>query len=136
MSAMSNNLNCGSGSPKNERSAIVETAANMFCTVCGGRPCYLLATAAMTVMQDTLREKEDLVSTARYMQNLLRVQRCLEKHLKEYLFIMQDTWGLDKHLSFTEEKINHLTTHGINVEELQAALQREIHYEGPKLITN
>jgi hypothetical protein len=133
---MSNDPNNGKGNPYDQRQAIVEAAADMYCTVCGGRPCYLLATAALAVMQDTLRVNEDLVSTVRSLQAYMKVQRCLEKHLKSYLYITNDIWGLDSNLEFTEGKLKELMKNGEDVRQLQAVLLKETQFGGPQLTTS
>jgi hypothetical protein len=123
---MSNDPKCGSNrDPRNPRAAIVTTAADVFCTVCGGQPCYLLATTALAVMQGELTNNEDLVSNVRYMQNLQRIQRCLDKHISNHLYCVQDQWGIDNHFNFPEKRLNELREAGANVEELQTTLLSE-----------
>lgn len=124
---MSNNPNCGSNrdSIHHPRETLVAVAANTFCTVCGGQPCYLLATTALAVMQGELTINEDLTSSVRYMQNLQRIQRCLDKHISNHLYCVQDQWGLDEHFNFPDEKLIELREKGVNVEELQTTLLLE-----------
>jgi hypothetical protein len=87
-------------------------------------------------MQDTLRANEDLVSTARSLQAYMKVQRCLEKHLESYLYIINDIWGLDGNLEFTEEKLKELMKNGEDVGQLQAVLLKETQFGGPQLTTS
>lgn len=117
---------CGSNiGPTHPREAIVTASAGMFCTVCGGQPCYLLATTAIAVMQDQLTLNEDLVSAVRYMQNLQRIQRCLDRHIADHIYTVQDQWGLDNHFRFPEDKLNELRKKGVDIEELQTTLRLE-----------
>lgn len=62
------------------REAVITAAADLFCIVCGGQPCFMLATAAITTLQEQFMYNEDLISTERYVQCLEKLQQCLTKH--------------------------------------------------------
>jgi hypothetical protein len=65
-----------------ERKSVIDVAAEKFCCACGGRPCYLLTSAALAVFYETFSYNEDHISTDRYEQALAGVHDCLMRHVE------------------------------------------------------
>ncbi len=91
MSAMRENQKGGpqQDSQARPRKAIVSLAADTFCIVCGGQPCFMLTTAATTAIQERLMYDEDLTSVGRYIQDLERLQQCLTRHRENAEYMLR-----------------------------------------------
>jgi len=85
------------------RKEIILAAANLYCTICDARPCYLLSTAATTVIQEQLTESngDNLVGAVRYEQSLERLHSCLSRHLE----VTCEAWQLDQYFRVSEEAL-------------------------------
>lgn len=115
------------------RVEVIHAAANLYCSICDSRPCYLFTTAATTVVQEQLTESEgeNLVGAVRYVQGLERLQHCLNRHLE----IAQEAWQLDKPFRVTERALRSLSENGADVKKQQENLQTE-HNGDPPTPTN
>jgi hypothetical protein len=110
----------GHESPRG-RVEVVHAAANLYCSICDARPCYLFATAAVAVTQEQLTESDgdNLEGAVRYVQSLQKLQSCLTRHLE----VAHEAWQLDKHFRVTERALRALSEDGMNDKEVQGILQ-------------
>jgi len=92
------------------RKDLVLAATNLFCTICDSRPCFLLATAATAVAQEQLTEGDgaNLIGATRYVENLVRLQNCLSRHLE----IAHEAWQLDNYFRVSKEALSALEKFG------------------------
>jgi len=99
----------------------VGIAADLYCSICDSRPCYLLASAAVAVTQEQFTEGfgHNLEGAVRYVQSLERLQSCLARHLET----AHEAWQLDKHFRVTERALRVLGGNGVNDKEVQGILQ-------------
>jgi len=95
----------------------------MYCSICDSRPCYLLLTAAATVVQEQLTEDEgrNLIGAVRYAQNLERLHHCLIRHIE----ITNEAWQLNEHFRVSEGVLNELEKQGMDAKKLLANLRIE-----------
>jgi hypothetical protein len=107
------------------REAVVTAAADLFCIVCGGQPCYMLATAALASLHEQFMYNEDVTSAERYVQSLEKLQQCLTRH-KE---IAKD---MLHHYSTQREALNDPKVQKAELVALQANSQRETRNGDPK----
>jgi hypothetical protein len=115
------------------RKDVILAAANFYCSICDANPCYLLATAATTVMQEQLTESEgaNLVGAVRYVQSLEKLHHCLTRHHE----VAREAWQMDNHFRVSEEVLHELERQGRDVKRLQATLQRETRNGDPTSLT-
>jgi uncharacterized protein (UPF0335 family) len=105
------------------RREIIRAADNLYCSICDAFPCYLLSTAAMSVLHEQLTENDvekptNLISAVQYAQSLERLQSCLNRHIE----VTREAWQLDEHFRVSEEVINELQRQGHDVKRWQAIL--------------
>src|SRR5437762_375943 len=113
----------GHSNPSSRKHVIV-AAADLYCTICDSRPCYLLTTAATTVLQEQLTEENgaNLIGAVRYeQQSLERLHHCLTRHLE----IVRQAWQLDAHFRVSEEALRELERQGMDGKQLRANLHLE-----------
>lgn len=95
------------------RQGLIRAADFMYCSICDAHPCYLLSTAAMSVMHEQLTENNterptNLMSAVQYAQSLERLQGCLTRHIE----VTRKAWQLDEHFRVSEEAISELERQG------------------------
>lgn len=100
------------------REAVTTAAADLFCIVCGGQPCYMLATAAMATLQEQFMYNEDVISAERYVQSLERLQQCLTRHKEIAKDVLQ-------RYSAQREALNEPRVQKAEMVKLQPTLQKE-----------
>jgi len=106
-----------------DRRDIIRAADNLYCSICDAYPCYLLTTAAMSVMHEQLTENDtekttNLISAVQYVQSLERLQGCLTRHIE----VTREAWQLDEYFRVSEKAISELKGQGHNVKRWQAIL--------------
>jgi len=121
-SAMRNDRSYGHTDPS-ARVNVVDAAKDLYCSICDSRPCYILSTAAMSVVQEQLTEDDcynptNLISAVRYADSLERLHGCLARHME----VTREAWRLDEHFRVSEEAIRELEKQGHNVKRWQAIL--------------
>jgi hypothetical protein len=84
----------GHSSP-NARKGVVLAATDMYCSICDAEPCYLLTTAAMSVVHEQLTENNcydttNLISAVQYAQSLERLHGCITRHIE----VTREAWQL------------------------------------------
>jgi len=107
------------------RRDFVRAADYLYCSICDAFPCYLLTTAAMSVMHEQLTENNterstNLISAVQYAQSLEKLQSCLNRHIE----VTREAWQLDEHFRVSENAINELEKQGFDVKRWQAILNR------------
>ena len=102
------------------RKDYILAATNLYCSICDARPCYMLSTAAMTVLQEQLTEGdgENLIGAVRYVQSLEKLHHCLSRHQE----MSKEAWHLDNHFRVSEQAICELERQGKDVKQLRANL--------------
>lgn len=103
-----------------ERKRVIDAAAEHFCAACGGRPCYLLTSAALAVFYEVFSHNEDHISTDRYEQALAGIHDCLIRHYE-----LIEMRRADNHHPKKSEGPNILESFGVNMREMQTTLQKE-----------
>lgn len=102
---ISNDRNYGHSDPTS-RQKIVLAATNLYCSICDAWPCYLLSSAAMSVVHEQLTENDcenttNLISAVQYAQSLERLHGCLARHIE----VTRQAWQLDEHFRVSEEAL-------------------------------
>jgi hypothetical protein len=99
------------------RKRVILAAANMYCSICDAEPCYLLATAAITVVQEQLTESDgdNLIGAVRYEQSLERLHQCLRRHHET----ATEAWQLEKHFRVSEDALREIERQRRKTEQLQ-----------------
>lgn len=102
---------------------IVNAAKDLYCSICDSRPCYMLSTAAMSVVHEQLTENDcndttNLISAVRYADSLEKLHGCLSRHME----VTREAWRLDEHFRVSEDAIRELERQGHDVKRLQAIL--------------
>jgi hypothetical protein len=112
----------GHSNPASRKTVII-AAADLYCTICDSRPCYSLATAATTVLQEQLTENggANLIGAVRYEQSLEKLHHCLTRHHE----IVREAWQMDKHFRVSEEALRELERQGKDGKQLRANLHLE-----------
>lgn len=64
----------------NGRLEIVDAAEQLYCNICRTTPCFLLSTAAMAVLQQSIVTNDGLVAGLRYEELLERLHTCIIRH--------------------------------------------------------
>jgi len=105
------------------RREIIRAADYLYCSICDAFPCYLLTTAAMSVLHEHLTENDcekptNLISAVQYAQSLEKLQACLNKHVE----VTREAWRLDEHFRVSEGAISELESQGLDVRRWQAIL--------------
>jgi len=93
-------------SAPDDRKDVVLAAMNLYCSICDARPCYMLVTAAVTVVQEQLTEDDgqNLIGALRYEQSLEKLHHCLVRHHE----VTRKAWQLDNHFRVSEEAKHEL----------------------------
>jgi hypothetical protein len=104
---------------------VVNAASDLYCSICDSRPCYILLTAAISVVQEQLTEHDcsdttNLTNAVRYADSLERLHGCLARHME----VTREAWRLDEHFQVSEGAIRELERQGHDVKRLQAILNR------------
>jgi len=100
---------------------VVRGAAELYCSICNTKPCYLLSTASLAVMQEQLNCDRNLIGAIRYVKALNQLRACLERHAE----VTRDEYGLDQHLRVSDEALEYLQGTGTDVDELKRSLAEE-----------
>jgi len=105
------------------RQDFIRAADYLYCSICDAFPCYLLTTAAMSVMHEQLTENDcdkptNLISAVQYAQSLERLQSCLTRHVE----VTRQAWRLDEHFRVSENAIRELEEQGFDVKRWQLIL--------------
>jgi hypothetical protein len=106
-----------------DRRQLVTAADSLYCSICDAHPCYLLSTAAVSVLLEQLTENNtyhpiNLPTALQYMQSLEKLQGCLNRHIE----VTKEAWQLDEHFRVSEEAISELERQGHDVKRWQAIL--------------
>jgi hypothetical protein len=111
------------------RKEVIQAATNLYCSMCDATPCYLLSTAAVTVVQEQLTESDgaNLIGALRYVENLKRLQSCLNRHLE----VVHEAWQLDNHFRLTESALRALEEDGVDIKKKQDGAKIDIQNGGP-----
>jgi len=118
----------GQEGPDGRVRVVTHAAADLYCSICDARPCYLLSTAAIAVAQEQLTESgTNLEGAVRYVQSLERVQSCLTRHLE----VAHEAWQLDKHFRVTERALRAIGSEGMNGKEVQGILHNSHNGDPP-----
>jgi hypothetical protein len=107
-SAMREDREYGHSDPGGSKDLVL-AATDLYCSMCDARPCFLLSTAALAVMQEQLTESisENLVGATRYVENLQRLQGCLTRHLEN----ANDAFSLNTYFRVSKEAMSSLREH-------------------------
>jgi hypothetical protein len=121
-SAMREDRLNGHSDPASRRE-IIRAADYLYCSICDAFPCYLLTTAAMSVLHEQLTENDtekltNLTSAVQYAQSLERLQSCLTRHIE----VTREAWQLNQHFQVTEEATGKSETQGNDVKRWQEIL--------------
>jgi hypothetical protein len=109
-----------------DRKDVILAATSLYCSICDARPCYMLTTAAVTVIQEQLTEADghNLIGALRYEQSLEKLHQCLIRHHE----VTRKAWQLDNHFRVSEEALAELERQRIGT---QANLQTEARNGSP-----
>jgi hypothetical protein len=91
------------------RADIVHAAANMPCSICGARPCYLLTSAATSVVHEQLTENDsenmtNLISAVRYADSLEKLHACVARHIE----VTREAWQLNNYFRVSEDALREI----------------------------
>lgn len=105
------------------RKEVILAATNLYCSICDAAPCYLLATAAISVVQEQLTENDgrNLIGAVRYVQSLEKLHHCLTRHHE----VSKEAWQMDNHFRVSEEALRSIEKQGMDVRGIQVSLQLE-----------
>jgi len=115
------------------RQDVVLAAANLYCTICDARPCYLLTSAAISVFQEQLTENNcfntsNLKSAVLYAQSLERLHGCIARHTE----VTREAWQLDNHFRVSEVALRELERQGVDIKQLRQSTLKETRDGDPK----
>lgn len=119
----------GHTNPKSRENVVI-AAADLYCSICDARPCYLLTSAAMSVINEQLTENDcynsiNLKSAMLYMQSLERLHGCIARHTE----VTREAWQMDNHLRVSEEALRELERQGVDTQRLDT--RKEARIESP-----
>jgi hypothetical protein len=113
------------------RKEVIQAATDLYCSMCDASPCYMLSTAAVSVVQEQLTESDgaNLIGALRYVGNLERLQSCLNRHME----MAREAWKLDNHFRLTENALRALEEDGAEVKKEQDSAKTEIQNGDPPI---
>jgi hypothetical protein len=91
------------------RMKVVHAAEDLHCSICDARPCYLLTSAAVSVVYEQLTENDcydasNLISAVRYAQSLEKLHSCIARHIE----VTREAWQLDNHFIVSEDALREI----------------------------
>lgn len=113
------------------RKEVIQAAMNLYCSMCDATPCYMLTTAAVTVVQEQLTESNgaNLIGALRYVENLERLQSCLNRHIE----VAHEAWQLDNHFRLTERALRALEEDGMDIKKGQDSAKTVVQNGDPPI---
>jgi hypothetical protein len=107
-------------SDPNARKGVVLAATHMYCSICDAEPCYMLTTAAMSVVHEQLTENDcdgttNLISAVQYAQSLERLHGCIARHIE----VTREAWQLNEHFRVSDEATREVERQRNETEQLQ-----------------
>jgi hypothetical protein len=83
------------------------------------------------VVQEQLTESDgaNLIGALRYVENLERLQSCLNRHME----IAREAWQLDNHFRLTENALRALGENGAEIKKEQDSAKTEIQNGDPPI---
>lgn len=113
------------------RKEVIQAATNLYCSMCDATPCYMPSTAAVSVVQEQLTESDgaNLIGALRYVENLERLQHCLNRHIE----VAHEAWNLDNHFRLTERALHALEENGADIKKKQDSAKTDLQNGGPPI---
>jgi len=119
-------------SDPSSRKDVVLAAANLYCSICDSTPCYLLTSAATSVVHEQLTENDcsnttNLISAVHYTQSPDRLHMCIAKHID----VTREAWHMDNHSRISEDALREIERQGWDPKQLKENLLKETRSEDP-----
>lgn len=107
-SGLNNDRNYGHSNPSS-RQEVILAATKLYCSICDAWPCYLLSSAAMSVIHEQLTENNcynttNLISAVQYAQSLERLHGCIARHIE----VTREAWQLDEHFRVSDRAMREV----------------------------